>query len=81
MQRPIPEIPRAISAFGDNDWHGVGNGKHAAVEKLMMERAQGEAVALLVRPAGLMAFDVRRLDSDQNIPSRTSKPHTAQLYS
>ncbi len=44
--------------FGDDDGHGVGNCKHAPVEKLVMERAQGEAVALLVGTAGLMPFDV-----------------------
>jgi hypothetical protein len=42
-------------------------GKNAPVEKLMMERAQGEAVAFFIRTAGLMPFDVRRLDSDEYI--------------
>jgi hypothetical protein len=37
----------------------------------MVERAQGEAVALLVRTAGLMPLNVSGLDSDQN----TSEPN------
>jgi hypothetical protein len=77
---PFLKSPRAISVSETMTDMESENGKHAAVEKLMVERAQGEAVTLLVRTAGLMPLNVSGLDSNQN-PSRRSKPHTAQLYS
>lgn len=59
----IPEQPflKSFSAVGpvrNHDFQVVGEGERAPVKKLVMKRAEGQAVDFRVRPPGLMPFDV-----------------------
>ncbi len=66
--------------FRDDDPEGFRQSPGTAVEQLVMEGAEAKAVRLFGRAAGLVPFDVRRLDADRGEAElQTEIAHTAPI--
>ena len=63
---PLLKAAGAGGGFGDDDKHGVGECEDTSIEKFVVQSAEREPVALFVRSAGLMPFDMRGFQGDRD---------------
>jgi hypothetical protein len=63
---PLLKAFGPVGVLRNNHNHVFTEGENAAVEEFVMHRTWGQTVGFLVRPAGLMPFDMRCLQSYVN---------------
>ena len=61
---PFVEPARTVGVLRDGDSVGFRESKGATIEELVVERAEGEAIGLGARSAGLVPFDVCCFEGD-----------------